>query len=376
MLAPVRAILAERWKKTKQGLSTGSLRSWNEIIGSPSQPSDLTASSASDFKLTFSDSAAGVSTRAANVREYHGTYRQVGGVNAVFGLTSDDLDMDGLPEAFENQLADNFTPVFGVSTGEPNYFARFGDYVPQTVIQRQWPVPPISHFRVQPLGLATDRNGTLVYAMRIDYLTAWDGDSGLIGGGAWCLYSYFGLDSLVQTLTGHELDNERSGMLVAAPAVDGSYNPDPDAYNLYSVYLAAHEGTFFDHSIYADFWPTVPAGNHLNVALSKSKHATYNFNPDYYPLFPFWLIADTYAGLYDSYYAGLISYDTLLLSLAIADDVFYGCVVERFGYQGGAFAQTRINMGEPDAPINGCGFIRDNTPRSSYLYQKLVLPLW
>lgn len=378
MLAPVTAYLMQRWQKTREGLNPGVFRSWQDIIANrgTSVASELTASSAAYFTFQFRDNSGVLATPNAAVREYHGVYPRSVGTNAVFGIQSDDLDFDGLPEDFENQLADNFTPIYGVSGGEFNYFARFGDYVPQTVIQRLGPVPPTSHFRVQPLGLATDANGILVFAMRIDYLTSWDADGGLAGGGAFCLYSYFGLDSLIQVLTDHELDNERSAMLVAAPAVNGGYNPDPNAYSLYSVYLAAHEGTFFDHSIYADFWPVVPAGNHLNVSLSKSKHATYNFNPDYYPLFPYWFIADTYVGLYDSFYAGLISYDTLLLSLAIADDIFYGCVVERFGSQGGAFAQTRINVGEPDAPIDGCGFIRDNTSRSGYLYQKLAAPLW
>ena len=376
MLAPVRAYLAERWKSRRQSLATGTLRTWRDIVISGAPASELETASLADFKFNFQHGSEGNATLPATVREFRGQYPQSSGGNAVFGLAADDLDLDGLTETFENQLADNFTPIYGVSGGEPSYFARFGDYVPQTVIQRLGPVPPVSHFRVQPLGLTTDANGTLVYAMRIDYLTAWDSDGGLVGGGLWCLYSYFGLGSLVQELTDHELDNERSGMLVAAPAVNGSYNPDPNAYSLYSVYLASHEGTFFDHSVFADFSPAVPAGNHLNLLLSRSKHATYNFDPDYYPLFPYWFIADTYAGLYDSYYAGLIDYDTLLLSLAIADDIFYGCVVERFSNQGGSIAQQRINIGEPDTPINGCGFIRDNTARSSNLYQKLVVPLW
>ncbi len=379
MLAPVKAYLVQRLQKTKQSLNPGVFRSWQEIIAShsASTPSELTASSVAHFIFTFHGDSGVLATPNVAVREYHGVYPWSAGTNAVFGIQSDDLDLDGLPEDFENQLADNFTPVYGVSRGESNYFARFGDYVPQTVIQRLGPVPPVSHFRVQPLGLATDANGTLVFAMRIDYLTSWDADDGLASGGAFCLYSYFGLDALIQLLTNHELDNERSAMLVAAPAIDGGYNPDPNAYSFYSVYLAAHEGkAVFDHSIFADFWPPVPAGNHLNLALSRSKHATYNFDPNYYPLFPFWLIADTYAGLYAAYEAGVIGYEVLLASLAIADDVFYACAVERFANQGGASAQPRINIGEPDQPINGCGFIRDNTDRSSHLYDKLKYPLW
>jgi hypothetical protein len=67
-------------------------------------------------------------------------------------------------------------------------------------------------------------------------------------------------------------------MLVAALLVNGSFNPDPNAYSLYTVYMAAHEGTITDQSAYADFTPAVPAGNHLNLAQSLSKHNTYNFN--------------------------------------------------------------------------------------------------
>jgi len=72
----------------------------------------------------------------------------------------------------------------------------------------------------------------------------------------------------------------------------------------------------------------------------------------------------------------MIGYDQFILSLSIAADIFYGCIVERWGNRGGAYVQPRINVGEPDTPINGCGFIRDNTARSSYLYQKLAIPLW
>jgi hypothetical protein len=115
----------------------------------------------------------------------------------------------------------------------------------------------------------------------------------------------------------------------------------------------------------------VPAGYHLNLALSRSKHATYNFNPDFYPIFQYWVIADTYAGIWALYAAQIIDEQVLLLSLAIADDVFYACVVERFSNQGATYAEPRINVGEPDHPINGCGFIQDNTSRSSHLYDKL-----
>ena len=91
---------------------------------------------------------------------------------------------------------------------------------------------------------------------------------------------------------------------------------------------------------------------------------------------PSWFIASTYAGFSSALAAGLIDYDTYVYSLAVADDVFYGCLVERFANQGGMSAPTRINVGEPNQPINGCGFIRDDRGESGYLYQKLLTPVF
>jgi hypothetical protein len=140
-----------------------------------------------------------------------------------------DFDQDGLPDALEAQIADQFTPLYASSTGEQQQFATLGNYVPLTITSLVGTVPPYSYFRVQPLGLATDPKGNQVFALRIDYLTLWNADGGLIGGGPACLYSYVGLDGVVGQLSGHFFDAERSGMLVAAPAVNGGYNPDPTA---------------------------------------------------------------------------------------------------------------------------------------------------
>jgi hypothetical protein len=237
-------------------------------------------------------------------------------------------------------------------------------------------VPPFSYYRVQPLGLATDPNGNQVFALRIDYLTLWNADGGLVGGGAACAYSYVGLDGVVNQVSGHDLDAERSGMLVAAPAVNGSYNPDPNAYSLYTVYTAAHEGTFFDQSMYASFSPAVPAGNHLNLALSLSKHSTYSFNPNYYPITPAWFIADYNATLLALWEDGEIDDEEYYLSVAIGNDVFYGCLVEQFGDQGGSYANQRVNVGEPAYPINGSTFIQDDSARALHLTDKLTTPLF
>lgn len=298
------------------------------------------------------------------------------GPNCPVGIVPPDLDQDGLPDAFEGQVADNFTPLYGSSSSESDQFATFGNYVPMTVTALVGTVPPYSYYRVQPLGLATDPSGNQVYALRIDYLTLWNADGGLVGGGAACLYSYVGLDSVVNLLSGHDLDAERSGMLVAAPVVDGGYNPDPTAYKLYTVYTAAHENTFFDQSMYGSFSPPVPAGNHLNLALSLSKHSTYGFNPDYFPITPSWFIDSYFVALDAAYLSGEIDDAEYYLSVLIGNDVFFGCLVERFGAQGGSYANTRTNVGEPAHPINGSGFIQDDSSRALNLTDKLTNPLF
>lgn len=376
--AIMKPLLATRRQQDQQKVQPGVFRTWKDILQNRNASSFIANNSASGFDLSFKSRTGGIYKPTAKVvREYHGALPSPAAAIQLFGPTDlTDADADGLPDVLEGQVADNFTPIYGISSGEGDFFATFGDYVPQTVTSLVYP-PPFSYFRVHPLGLATDVNGVQVYALRIDYLTLWNADGGLVGGGAFCAYSYFGLDSVIGQLTSHELDNERSAMLVAAPAVNGGYNPDPNAYSIYSVYLAAHEGTFFDQSTFADFSPSIPAGNHLNLALSLSKHSTYNFNPNFYPIVPGWFIASTYAGISAAYFNGDITYEEYLIILAAADDVFYACVVERFGDQGGSAASQRVNVGEPDGhSINGSGFIEDNSDRAFHLHDKLTTPLF
>jgi hypothetical protein len=58
--------------------------------------------------------------------------------------------------------------------------------------------------------------------------------------------------------------------------------------------------------------------------------------------------------------------DTCAVWLFLANTVVLSCFVERFEEQGGVFAETRINVGEPSIPgqpgnpINNSNFI--NTP--------------
>src|SRR5207253_6430862 len=104
-------------------------------------------------------------------------------------------------------------------------------------------------------------------------------------------------------------------------------------------------------------WPSVSAPYHFEMALSRSKHATYAFNPDYMPLTPWWIIVTVYDELYQEYFEGHIPWWWFYAALAIADDVFFSCIVERFTDQGGQPAIVRTDVGELGAPINSLSFI-------------------
>ena len=295
-------------------------------------------------------------------------------------VTGSDLDHDGLPDAFENQLADAFTPVYFVSGGETDNFATFLDSVPETVAQRQGQ-NPLSYFRVKPLGFATGTDGVEYGFVKINYLTLWDHDSGLVISGSCDALiglagGVLGIDllNLIGALTGHDLDDEHSAALVVAPSLNGAFNLDPSQYLAVSYYTAAHEGTFFDKSAFYNPTPPVPANNHLGLFLSLSKHSTYVGNPDGFPLMPADIIALYYATITDLFAAGIICelwYDYLLF---VGDSVFFDCVVEHFADQGGVFASPRINVGEPVAgsTLNGSGFILD----PDHVLPKLTEPLW
>ena len=292
-----------------------------------------------------------------------------------------DADGDGLPDAFENSLADAFTPVYHMSGGEQagTGFARFGDYTPQTVIQNLSLLPPVTHVRVTPVGFTTDVYGRQLGFLQVDYLTLLNRDDGLSVGGTCNVYASIvggliglGLSGVIDGLGGHVIDDERSAVLVAAPTTASyQYSTNPAAYQAYDYYTAAHEGTFFDHSAYFGPSQPVPAYYHLNLALSKAKHGTYPFNPDYYPLFPDWVIYTTYDTLDFLYWDYVIDYYDYLIYSYIADTVFFECFVEHFQDQGGAFPGLQLNVGELSHPINGSGFILD--PRVS---SKLTPLLW
>lgn len=291
-------------------------------------------------------------------------------LNSVCSVATFDGDQDGLPDEFENQVADAFTPHYHISAGEQDQFITLNDSPaePETIKQR-FGQTPVSHFRVHKEGFATDAYGNTVSVLRIDYLTLWDYDGGVVGGGA-CAWSLLGLDDLAQSLDGHFLDHERSAMLVAAPVSNGDYNLDPGAYSIYNIFTTGHEFTLTDQSMWFDYSDSpVPAYNHIELALSQSKHATYTFNPDYYPLMPWYIIAGTYAFIDWLYLTDRIEWYWYLALQALADDLFFSCAVEHFTDQGGQYAIVRTNVGELGTPINNSSFIA--TPQ---IYKQFTTP--
>ncbi len=288
-----------------------------------------------------------------------------------------DVDNDGLPDWFESQISDLFTPYYHVSAAERTgtAFGLMGDYVPETPIALHGPMPPHSYYRVKPLGF-TINSGVQYGVLRIDYLTLWNRDDGLsasIGCEATETIA-FGLaglafSELLPVVSSHDLDNERSLMLVSAPTTaPNSYNLNPYGYSAYFYYTAAHEWTIFDQSI-AWSLSNWPAGTHPEVALSSGKHSTYlGFNPDGLPLTPSSIIASAYSTLDALYWDGIIDDETYWAYYFGATEAFYSCVVEGFSDRGGAYADVRTNVGEPEHPINGSHFILDS---NSGLAQKL-----
>lgn len=295
-------------------------------------------------------------------------------IDKLYAAATFDTDLDGLTDHFEAQVADAFTPIYHISAYEPDHFATFNPFKPQTVAQRLGQTP-YSHYRVQPLGFDYDYQGRLVSVLRIDYLTLLDHDSGLVTGGNCDLFP--GLTSF-EGAGAHNLDNERAAVLVAAPVWSYAYNLDPMSYGAYSYYTAAHEHTVFDKSRYIDFYSPVPAGWHIHLALSLSKHGTYTFNPDYLWMLPDEIIWGTLAAI--DYYCFRWTWDGpgwndlgCLAMQYYAYGAFYECAVERFFDQGGRFAEGRVNVGEPTYPAPGYHFIQD---WDTGLYQKLADPVF
>ena len=223
-------------------------------------------------------------------------------------------------------------------------------------------------------------------------MTLWDHDSGLVGGFGCGLAALF-----LNGILNHPLDDERSALLVAAPAPDGVFNTDPNAYQSVSLYTAAHENTFVDHSEYHDF-PTspMPANYHVPLWSSLQKHSTYTFDPDWLPILEIylqiivWQYIDYYFGYgCEGWFPGDTFWEDYGFSQMCDDQYYYvyyevyflvyTCAVERFhsGSTDGivSLASTRINVGEPAHPINGSTFIQDNSSSAFHLRDKLLNPL-
>jgi hypothetical protein len=278
------------WERLAPQAKQQALTQFRELVGPRLQIDADTARSRTATAPTLAQALSGKAGVAASVKP-----RFARGAPVVRGLDAQgtqfsDPDSDGLDQAFEAAVADAFTPYYHVSSGEKPYtgFATFYDWPPQTVAQVFGPVPPISYFRVQPLGFGTDSAGTPVSILRIDYLTLWNRDDGfdtfgVCGAAIGLVESLAGIGFVTE---GHDLDNERSAALVAAPIPpSGGYSLDPASYGIYSYYTAAHEGFFGgDSSTYYDFNPPVPAGMHIELGLARSKHSTYTFNPDWHPV--------------------------------------------------------------------------------------------
>ncbi len=287
--------------------------------------------------------------------------------------TLPDHDADGLADQFEDDLAFAFRPIYHVSAGERagTGFADFGDFVPQTPTQVFGSVPARNHVRVKPLGF-TWVNGQYSGVLQIDYFTMWNRDDGLVVSNA-CIFLTGGVAGFLEPVVAfaHPLDNERSAVLVAAPAAGGGYNTSPGAYKAYEYYTAAHEDTFNDKSLYFWFSSPVPAYTSVRLGLTLSKHASYPFNADGLPLAPAWVIYSTYDFIFWLYWTGQIDFWDYLIYSYIADVVFFVCWVEHFIEQGGTLPGASKNVGDVGHAINGSGFIETTALRN-----KLNKVLW
>jgi PKD repeat protein len=282
-----------------------------------------------------------------------------------------DNDGDGLPDDFESQLADNFTPAYFLSLFEypGTGLALLQDRPDAEVVTQTFPTtfPPTvtSYYRVTPLGVVNGQS-----YLQIDYLTLWSRDDGLALSGA-CftdidILDFFGIvPSLGTLIGGHDLDNERSSLRVVAPAVAGGFNTDANAYRVDMVYTAAHEDTLFDHGDIEPVYPPAGPEAHIAMFLSLSKHGTYLFWPHGFPLLQPWMIDATYAAVDFACYLWPDSCDLLYY---IADEVIFDCITEKHVPEGWVLARPdlRTHVGEIGRSLPGGSFIQ-----SGQLYQHL-----
>ncbi|HEX4960645.1 MAG TPA: PKD domain-containing protein [Thermoanaerobaculia bacterium] len=327
--------------------------------------------------------AAGSYVASVTVTDNAGASATASAAIAVSSVSSSgpDGDGDGLPDDFERQLADNFTPAYFLSlfelpgTGLSLFQDRPDAEVVTQIFPTSFPQTATSYYRVTPLGVVNGQS-----YLQIDYATLWSRDDGLALSAA-CgtdidILSIFGImPSLGTGLTGHDLDNERSAIRVVAPAVGGGFNTDVNAYRVDRIFTAAHEDTLFDHSEVVAVDPPLGPEVHFGMFPSLSKHGTYLFWPHGLPLMPDWMIASIYGGIDASCFIFDLDPDTCDLLFFIADEVVFDCITEKHVPQGGVLARPdlRINVGELGQPLPGGSFIQSGELHM-HLLKRFVIP--
>lgn len=315
-----------------------------------------------------------------------------------------DADGDGIDDGLESQVADSFSPNYHVSAGEKDGtgFATYGDFTPTTILQTFGPTPPLSYYRVTPstrvdeIDIFDPSTGDLVDVFfqryqRVDYLTLWNRDDGLVitpsciinaGGSLDAAFGWLagvvgtGVTTLLSTqeIGGHLLEDEHSAVLVSSVTSNPNlWSTNVNDYSALAYFTAAHEGTPTDHSAYFVPQFPVPAGVHLDMFLALSKHSTYLANPNGRPILPDSVVNAVFGSLAGTYAAAIIycefqpdclaCFDAVtaeyLALTFLADTILFDCIAEHFNEQGITPAQPRINVGELGRPINASGFIAD-----------------
>ncbi|HEX2059225.1 MAG TPA: hypothetical protein VHK90_00650 [Thermoanaerobaculia bacterium] len=281
--------------------------------------------------------------------------------------TNVDADGDKVPDTLEDALWHAWVPLYFLSEGERNNFVFFQDNPTQKIIERTQPTPPVGYFSV--LKLFTAPLGGVQHGfLQINFATFWDQDDGpAIAGNCRALarvlqiLTTIPIVQVIELLFNHQWDEEHSAALVAAPLVGDAYNRDPAAYRLYNFYTAAHENKVNDRSFYLFPRRPVAPGQHMKLALSLKKHATYPGNPEGLPLVPDEYMDAVFEIIGLLYQLQYISIHLYLGLLHLASIVFYDCIVERFRQRdNGVTPSPMINVGEHERPINRSSWIRND----------------
>lgn len=294
--------------------------------------------------------------------------------------TNVDADGDRLPDTLEEALWHAWVPRYFLSQAEKSNFVFFQDNPTQKIIERTQATPPVGYFSALPLFRAP-LGGVPHGFAQINFATFWDRDEGpAIAGDCRALVrviqvlTSIPLLQVVDSIGRHQWDEEHSAALVAAPLAGNDYHRDPAAYRLYNFYTAAHENKPGERSFYLFPRRPIDRGQHMKLALSLQKHATYPGNPEGVPLVPdeyIDLTFDFITLLFQLQYIPAYIYFGLL---HLASIVFFDCFVERFRQRDdGVTPSPMINVGEPGDrgnPINRSSWI-ENSP-----FPGKLAPLW